>query len=484
MLAEATTNAATTVVNTTVWTGVDVASWVFEEWPITTTALIAMIGYATYRTWALVKGVLSVWWVPFKAVSKVAWMFPVTRAAAPFLERVGNMLSFGDKLPVAWASWTAGSPSEWPKTPDRFIEVNPADLKDFKPWETNHEEYYKKTVEKIKSLGVTPVTPVAWAPTPAPAITPAEVTKRTSLFMWLDREYRANKMSLAEYLKRAEDIIAWRGKVLVVDHAGVVDKAESLKNVKQRVADRTPGVSQFTRNNPNGSAAASVNAMQEAKKRIKGASYESVDYAGAKVEFADAANRMLFEEFRDKLQKYTEMQEWDANDRKRIAKEWLKTQIQTVDIPAKQVEISLKSAQIAVTPQLIPGPPMAIAWAAAPIPTQIANPLIATLNTELSDLQSNLRQLNADVSKINSEIATIRWEVLSYSPAAGGRSNFQTDMRALKLELSSPWATTGLIQRINAAVWAGTIPESAFDRKALKIDKIRLLDVIKTALKK
>lgn len=364
------------------------------------------------------------------------------------------------------------------------MEVNPADLKDFKPGEANHEEYYKKTVEKIKSLGVTPAIPAAWAPAVAPAITPAEVSKRTSLFMGLDKEYRWGTMSLAEYLKRAEDIIAWRGKVLVVDHTGAVDRAESVKNVKQRVLDRIPVVNKFTKNNPNGSAALSVEAMQEAKKRIKWASYESVDYAGGKVEFADAANRILFEEFRDKLQKYTEMQEWDANDRKRIAKEWLKNQIQGTDIPAKQAEIALKSAQIAATPQMIPGPPMVVHGAPAPIPTQIANPLIATLNTELSDLQSNLRQLNADISKINAEIAAIRWETVAYSPTGGTRANFQADMRAIKLELSSPWATTGLIQRINAAVWAGTIPESAFDAKALKLDKLRLLEVVKTALKK
>lgn len=56
---------------------------------------------------------------------------------------------------------------------------------------------------------------------------------------------------------------------MVVDHAGTVNGAESVKNVKQRIADRTPVVSQFTKNNPNGSAALSVNAIQAAKNRIK-----------------------------------------------------------------------------------------------------------------------------------------------------------------------------------------------------------------------
>lgn len=119
--------------------------------------------------------------------------------------------------------------------------------------------------------------------------------------------------------------MAGRGKVVVVDNTGRVDKGETVKNIKQRIADRIPGVSQFTKNNPNGSAAASVSAMQEAKKRIKGTSYESVDFAGAKVEFADTNAKALFEEFRDKIERYSQMQEWDANDRIIQAKEALIT---------------------------------------------------------------------------------------------------------------------------------------------------------------
>ena len=321
--------------------------------------------------------------------------------------------------------------------------------------------------------------------------------------MWLDKDYRGWKIALAEYLKRTEDILAWRGKVIVVDHAGVIDKAESVRNVKQRVADRTPIVSQFTKNNPNGSAAASVNAMQEAKKRIKWASYESVDYAGAKVEFADQANRILFEEFRDKLQKYTEMQEWDAHNRGVIALEDQANRIQTTDIPAKMAEINAKNAQITAAPSRIPGPSMTYPPAAGSPPwtpgtiipgPDIVNPDITKFNSELWVLQNQLGKLNDKISDINTKIAEKWADILPYrpkatpaaawTPAITPRQQFHTDMRALKLELSSPWAATGLIQRINAAVWAGTIPESAFDRAVLKIDKIRLLEVIKAALKK
>lgn len=386
----------------------------------------------------------------------------------------------------AWspvASWTPWSTPEGPKTPRRFVEVNPADLKDFKPGEANHEEYYKKTVEKIKSLGTAPVAPAAWAPAPAPAITPTEASKRTTLFMRLDKEYRWGKMSLAEYLKRTEDILAWRGRVLVADRTGAVDKAESVKNVKQRIADRVPGVSQFTRNNPNGSAAASVSAMQEAKKRIKWASYESVDFAGTKVEFADATNRMLFEEFRDKLQKYIEMQEWDETNREIIAKEQLVQKIQNTDIPAKQNEIRAKNQVLTRTPQTIPWSPIIVAWQPPTIP-QIQNPAWVAHDSELRELQKDVRDLNKQIQEINKDISTLRGKAHAYAPKGGTRAQFQADIRDLKLELSSPWLNTGLIQRINTAVWAGTIPESAFDRAALKIDKVRLLEVVKTALKK
>lgn len=316
-------------------------------------------------------------------------------------------------------------------------------------------------------------------------------------------------MSLAEYLKRTEDIIGWRGKIVVVDNTGAANKAESVKNVKQRALDRTPGFSQFTRNNPNGSAAASVSAMQEAKKRIKWASYESVDYAGTKVEFADATNRILFEEFRDKLQKYTEMQEWDAHNRGIIALEDQVSRIKTIDIPAKEAAILAKNTQIANTPARIPGPSVTYPPATGSPPwtpgttvpgLDIVNPDITKFNSELSLLQAQLEKLNDKISEINTEIAKKWADILPYRPKATAattttwaitpREQFHTDIRALKLELSTPGvvptATTpgGLIQRINQTVWAGTIPESAFDRAALRIDKARLLEVVKTALKK
>ena len=79
--------------------------------------------------------------------------------------------------------------------------MNPADLKDFAPGEANHQEYYKKTLEAIKSAG---------ASTATNPLSSAEITKRQSQFMRLDAEYRGGKMSLAEYLKRTEDIIAGR----------------------------------------------------------------------------------------------------------------------------------------------------------------------------------------------------------------------------------------------------------------------------------
>jgi len=101
-----------------------------------------------------------------------------------------------------------------------------------------------------------------------------------------------------------------------------------MRNVAQRVADRTPLVSQVSRNTPAGSATASVNAIQAAKQRIKGTSYESVDFAGNKVELPDTQAKMLFEEFRDKLERYSQMQEWDSTNREMIAKEQLKSTIQ------------------------------------------------------------------------------------------------------------------------------------------------------------
>lgn len=388
-----------------------------------------------------------------------------------------------------WASspaWTPWATTEWPKTPRRFVEVNPADLKDFKPGEANHGEYYKKTLEKIKALWVAPAPvagAVAWAPAPVPAVSATEVSTRTSKFMGLNAEYTRGNMSLAEYLKRTEDIIAWRGRVLVKDGTGVVDKWESIKNVKQRIMDRTPWVSPFTKNNPNGSATWSVKAIQAAKNRIKGTSYESVDSAGAKVEFADTNAKALFEEFRNKLEKYSQMQEWDATNREIVTKEWLRNQVQWTDIPAKQAEMTAKSAVMGLTPATIPGTPMVVASIA--VPTQVANPLLVTLNEDLRVLQQDLRDLNNQVRTINGEIATLRWKTLSYIPAGSTRAQFHTDIRAMKLEISNTAAgLPGLIQRINTHAGSVVIPDTAFNPQDLKLNKITFLEVAKTALKK
>ncbi len=416
---------------------------------------------------------------------------------------------------VANPTWTPWTAPEWPKTPRRFVEVNPADLKDFKPGEPNHEEYYKKTVEKIKSLGAAPAAPAAWAPAPAPAISAGEVTKRTSLFMWLDKEYRAGKLSLAEYLKRTEDIMAGRGKVVVVDNTGRVDKGETVKNIKQRIADRIPGVSQFTKNNPNGSAAASVSAMQEAKKRIKGTSYESVDFAGAKVEFADTNAKALFEEFRDKIERYSQMQEWDANDRIIQAKEALITKynwdIQSRLIPGTQAHIL--SGQINTLIMTAPTITTTSTWVHGSSTNILPNPQIEALMKQLERLNPDVPGIYTKITELKWEIWVLEWKTLSYrpkataavaptkyvrskwgmpaipatpgTPAIAPRQQFQSDIKALKLEISNPSAATPwLIQRINSHAGSTVIADTAFNPKDLKLNKITFLEIAKIALRK
>ena len=474
MVAEATTNVVVGTVSTVGNTIYDTGAWVASAFPMTTLFILSAIWYASWKTGSLVKWILNIPSVPVRWAAAAAWSFWPTAGVAPHIKKFSEIISFSDKENPGSNGWSSEI-----RTPDRFVPVNPGDLKEFLPGEANHEEYYKKTLEAIKNSGVAP----SVLPPATPIVDPNEVSKRTDLFKRLDKEYRKWEMSISEYLKRTEDIIAWRGKMIVVDHTGKTQKAESAKNVVQRISDRTPGVGVFTRNKPNGSSTLSENAIQAAQKRIKGTSYESVDFAGEKVEFAVTATKALFEEFRDKLQKYTQMQEWDATNREILAKEWLRTQIQTIDILAKQAEITLKSNQLAATPHTVPwAPMMSPTW--VPIPTQVPNPLITTLNTELSTLTMELWELNKQVGGINREIATLKGKPHAYVPTGNTRANFQNDIRALKLELSNPGATTGLIQRINTTVWAGTIPESAFDAKDLKIDKLRLLDVVKTALKK
>jgi cell fate (sporulation/competence/biofilm development) regulator YlbF (YheA/YmcA/DUF963 family) len=422
---------------------------------------------------------------------------------------------------AATSTWAPWATTEWPKTPSRFVEVNPTDLKDFKPGEPNHTEYYKKTLEKIKNLGIAPAIPVAWALAPAPAIVPAEVSTRTAKYMALDAEYRGGKMSLAEYLKRTEDVIVWRGRVLVKDGTGTIDKWESIKNVKQRIMDRTPWVSPFTKNNPNGSATSSVNAIQAAKNRIKGTSYESVDFAGAKIEFADTNAKALFEEFRNKIETYSQMQEWDANDRLIQSKEVLVSQynadIQSRLVPGTQAHTL--STQIDVLIRTAPTVTTSSVWVHGTTTNVLPNP-------QIEALMKQLERLNPDIPAIYKKITDLKWEVgdlagktLSYRPkttaavpaipgtphvrarawkpavpatpgtpavpAIVPRQQFQADIRAMKLEISNPIAgSPGLIQRINTHAGSVVIPDTAFNPKDLKLNKITFLEIAKIALKK
>ncbi len=465
-LAQGAANVVKTAANGALWAVGDFATSIYDEYP-TTTILTGMI--ITGAIWKATKSVSGFVGESFKIVWKGAAFIPLINKIAPWFDKAGSFFSWLSTASSAW--WT-----EWPETPRRFTAASPDELKDFKPGESNHQEYYKKTLEHIK-----------WLSTAATPVNTNEVNKRTSQFMRLDEEYRRWKMSLSEYLKRTEDIITGKWRIVVVDHSWVIDKAATQKNVIQRVADRTPGVSQFTRNLPEGSATASVNAIQKAKSRIKGTSYESVDFAWQKIEFADTTAKSLFEGFRDKLERYTQMQEWDATNREIIAKEWLITKIQNTDIPATQRDITAKAWVIAWTPQTIPWAPMVIPWQ-PPIPTQIPNPLYATLSEDLRQLQQELRDLNNQVRTINREVATLRGKPHAYVPTGGTRLQFQNDIRALKLEISNPavtWAgATGLVEKINHHAGSTVIPDTAFNPKDLKLDKVRLLEVVKVALKK
>ena len=68
--------------------------------------------------------------------------------------------------------------------------------------------------------------------------------------------------------------------------------------------------------------------------------------------------------------------------------------------------MTAKSAVMGLTPATIPGTPMVVASIA--VPTQVANPLLVTLNEDLRVLQQDLRDLNNQVRTINGEIATLR----------------------------------------------------------------------------
>ncbi len=207
-----------------------------------------------------------------------------------------------------------------------------------------------------------------------------------------------------------------------------------------------------------------------------------MDFSGQKIEFADTTGKALFEEFRNKLERYSQMQEWDATNREIIAKENLINTVRNTDIPAKQVEIQTKAGIIAATPQTIPGNPVIIPGQ-PPIPTQIPNPVLVGLNEDLRTLQNDLRDLNSQVRALNGEVATLRGKPHSYAPNGGVRAQFTNDIRALKLELSNPGAN-GLIQRINAHAGSTVIPDTAFNPKDLKLDKVRLLEVVKKGLSK
>ncbi len=479
LVAEAANKTAKVAIDSTFGVAGDVAWGIWDEYPKTIVITASLLGYAAYKTGWLLKGMVNIPGAWVKLVGKAAAFIPIVNKLAPFIDKMWTWLSvFWDKLVTpAWAPWTPGISEV--STPRRFVAVNPADLKDFKPWEANHAEYYKKTLEAIKTLWVAPTTLVAGGP---PVLVPEEVALRTAKFMNLDAEYRGGKMSLAEYLKRTEDIMKWFWKVFVKDTTGKIDWDKTWKNTLQRLGDRTPLVSPFTRNNTNGSLTSSVGGIREAQKRIKGTSYESVDFAGVKVEFADTTAKVLFEEFRDKLEKYTQMQDWDAINREIIAKEWLKNQIQSTDVPAKNAEITAKSAIIGGTPATIPGPPMVVNGVA--VPTQVANPLLVTLNEDLRGIQQDLRDMNNQVRTINAEIATLRWKKLSYVPSGGTRIQFQTDIRALKLEISNPAGTPWLIQKINTYAGSTVIADTAFNPKDLKLNKLTLIEIAKTALKK
>lgn len=254
---------------------------------------------------------------------------------------------------------------------------------------------------------------------------------------------------------------------------GKVDKRASVKRAGEKVGDRlTKGAV--------ASGAESVNAIAAARNRMKGTSYTSVDLSGTEVKFENQAGKILYEEFRDKIEKYAQMQEWDANDRKRANLEARRTEIQTVDIPAKQAEIALKSAQIAAALPTIPG--TMIGPTGTVIPTQIPNPLIPTLNTELSGLQSSLSQLNSDVSKIGTDIATIRGNTFSYSPTGNSRVEFHKNIKATKLEIIR------VIDKINLHIDpTGTIkalPDGFFNPKNLKIEPVKILEKIARVVRK
>ena len=395
---------------------------------------------------------------------------------------------------VLWTAWdtarenmgkSANVASVWWDTPARYSPVTSNDLSNFAPGSTgenSHEEYRNKTIAEINKLRASiPALSVPPEASNAEEIAKRnrEIDRRIRKFRQIDAEYAAGKISASEYVTRTESMMKWVGSVIVRDDLGNLKSGSSAKRAAVNVADRiTHGAIE--------SGTASVNAIAAAKKRMKWVAYSSVDLAGKEVKFENPAGKTLFEEFRDKIERYAQMQEWDANDRKRVNLEARRTQIQTIDIPAKQAEISLKSSQIAAAPHSIQGAPMMTPTGGA-ISTQIPNPILATLNTELSGLQQNLSQLNAEVNRLSSEMATLRGNTFAYVPNGNSREKFKTDIWELKTDLVK------VIDKINvyANGWqplvewnSKALPDTFFNPKNLKIDKIRATDMVEKVLKR